>query len=193
MISPRRLYAPVVLGLIIVGGVTWWAARRPWASVVVGSGESPASRFDLLGSEVAAVAAALAIVAVAGALGVIASAGRVRQVVGAALALAAIAGIAATRSSPTGAIESRVNDSPALSPSDPVVSDPTAWPWVTAGLFVVVAALALIVVIYGRRWPTMSSRYERESGATRPAAETTSADLWKAIDQGHDPTADGSS
>ncbi|MCT7355272.1 TIGR02234 family membrane protein, partial [Streptomyces sp. 15-116A] len=69
----------------------------------------------------------------------------------------------------------------------------TAWPYVAAvgGLLLLLAgALALR---YGRLWPAMSGRYERD-GTPRARRRTAPVDpdrpeeLWKALDRGEDPT-----
>jgi hypothetical protein len=51
---------------------------------------------------------------------------------------------------------------------------------------VLLAASGLLTAVRGRRWPGMSSRYERP-GPARPATDDP-ASLWKALDRGDDPT-----
>jgi uncharacterized membrane protein (TIGR02234 family) len=65
------------------------------------------------------------------------------------------------------------------------------WRWVV----VVAATLCLLagiaVVRYASRWPTMGSRYDAPAAsepAVRPSDAWSEADVWKAIDRGHDPT-----
>jgi uncharacterized membrane protein (TIGR02234 family) len=61
-----------------------------------------------------------------------------------------------------------------------------------AGLVAVVTGL--LVVLRGRRWPGMGRRYERpgRSAGPPPARERTdeerTADAWRALDRGEDPT-----
>jgi hypothetical protein len=54
------------------------------------------------------------------------------------------------------------------------------------------AVLALAALVVGLRlaprWPEMSSRYDAPTASAAPAA-TDDLSLWKALDEGHDPTA----
>ncbi len=50
-------------------------------------------------------------------------------------------------------------------------------------------ALALVVAVRrARTWPALGSRYD--APAARAAAPVTDQDLWRALDEGHDPTAE---
>ncbi len=60
------------------------------------------------------------------------------------------------------------------------------WRWVAiAGCLAVIGA-ALLVVTTGRRWPSLSRRYDRDGGAAVSSSEPP--DLWRALDRGDDPT-----
>ncbi|OSP41917.1 hypothetical protein B7767_18395, partial [Streptomyces sp. 13-12-16] len=69
----------------------------------------------------------------------------------------------------------------------------TAWPYVAAAGGVLLLLAGLLALRYGRLWPAMSGRYER-NGAPRPRRKPASVDpdrpedLWKALDRGEDPT-----
>ena len=70
----------------------------------------------------------------------------------------------------------------------------TAWSWVgvVAGLLAVGAAAVATVDVRG--WPEMGSRYDAPGAQPEPVAatepeESTNLDLWRAIDDGQDPTA----
>lgn len=70
--------------------------------------------------------------------------------------------------------------------------DHTAWPYVAAvggGLILLAGLLALL---YGRRWPAMSGRYERNGAPRARRAPVVDPDrpedVWKALDRGEDPT-----
>jgi uncharacterized membrane protein (TIGR02234 family) len=72
----------------------------------------------------------------------------------------------------------------------------TGWPLVgvAGGLLMLLAGL--LALRYGRRWPAMSSRYDRADGkrpaprraAPAPVDPDRAEDLWKALDRGEDPT-----
>jgi uncharacterized membrane protein (TIGR02234 family) len=69
----------------------------------------------------------------------------------------------------------------------------TAWYWATlAGAVLSVAATALAVA-WTPAWPEMGSRYDAPGPAAplpaTPPEEQSSLDLWKAMDEGRDPTA----
>ncbi|WP_436698259.1 Trp biosynthesis-associated membrane protein [Nocardioides sp. BYT-33-1] len=78
----------------------------------------------------------------------------------------------------------------------------TVWLWVALGcsLLAVVAAGAAVRLVPG--WPEMGSRYDAPTSTSAPgrpdassatdrtAAEQSNLDLWKSLDEGHDPTDD---
>jgi DNA-binding transcriptional LysR family regulator len=134
------------------------------------------------------LALALSLVVLAGWGALLVSRGVLRRVA-VALALAAALGVVAS-----------VARAPFVLPDDlrrnvgPVAAgvgtDPTGW-YVTAGVAAMLSAVALGAAWWlVPRWPTMSSRYD--APATRATAADASTadqkDLWKALDEGHDPT-----
>ena len=63
----------------------------------------------------------------------------------------------------------------------------TAWWWLGLVASLVALAAAVLAVRLCPGWPEMGSRYD--APVSRPAAEDMSeVDLWRAIDQGRDPT-----
>lgn len=68
----------------------------------------------------------------------------------------------------------------------------TAWPWVAVLGCVLSCAAAVVALVKAPGWPEMGRRYDAPAGAAQPVvplAEQSSIDVWKALDQGHDPTA----
>lgn len=68
----------------------------------------------------------------------------------------------------------------------------TAWPWVAAAACLVCAAAAVVAVLKAPGWPEMGRKYDAPAGARKPVLpveEQSSIDVWKALDEGHDPTA----
>lgn len=186
----RKLYAPTILGLVVLGAAAWAAARQPWSSTVIGAGKLPGSTIDTAGADAFAPLPALGLVVLATGLGLLASGGLVRRMVGVLAVLASVTGLALSiLAVARGVAESRresLAESPAWS-GDLVATTTTwtLWPWLATGAFGLAVALGLLVVVCARRWPTMSARYD---APTRAASSDEPLDLWKALDDGRDPT-----
>jgi hypothetical protein len=68
----------------------------------------------------------------------------------------------------------------------------TVWPWVAAAACLVSAAAVVVAVLKAPGWPEMGRKYDAPAGAESPVIpieEQSSLDVWKALDEGHDPTA----
>lgn len=181
----RRWYAPTVLGLLVAGGAAWLAAGREWARVTLTTEGLPPDTVVVTGREALPLVAALAVVVVTSALAVLATRGVVRRVVGAVVVIVAsiaavvcLTGAGATDE----ALRRAVEESPAFTGAVP---DADAGPWrlLTAIPFLLAAALGVVVVVVGARWPGMSGRYEAPA-----ARRAESDDPWTALDEGRDPT-----
>jgi len=177
-----------VLGLLATGAIALFAVTRAWASATVRTPGLPTDQVSVSGVDAAPILAGLAVLIVAAALGVVAAGGWLRQLVG--LLIAAVAGLAAVRALTLDAggapLGRALKDSPAyIGGVNPSVNG-AAWPWIAALAFAVACALGVVVAMRGRAWPRMSARYERKD----PAAvdPTDEADLWRAQDEGQDPT-----
>jgi len=80
--------------------------------------------------------------------------------------------------------------------STPDSTSTSGWPWVAVAGCLVCAAAFGFALARAATWPEMSSRYDApgDDGATSvprtgsPEEEPSGAALWKAIDEGHDPT-----
>jgi uncharacterized membrane protein (TIGR02234 family) len=150
---------------------------------------------DLTGRDLEPLVAALGLVGLAGVVGLLATRRWGRLAVGAVLAAAglAVAVTSVPRVAVPGAAEVRdvlVDSGKAggVAPGAAVTATAVpAWPLLAALGGLLLAAGGVAVVLRGRHWPTMSTRYEKP--AARPAAAPTDAGLWDALDRGHDPTA----
>ena len=63
----------------------------------------------------------------------------------------------------------------------------TGWYWTALVVGVLASGCAALAVPFSPTWPAMSGRYDAP-GAAAPKAPESDADLWKAQDQGHDPS-----
>ena len=170
------------------------ATRQRWSegTVTVAGGAFP---LTARGSDVTGVPAALAIVGLAALVAVFAVRRAGRFLVAALLALSGAGTIAAAL---LGASDSSALDEKAAKASGDTSAtvdalSHTAWPYVAAAGGALLLLAGLLALRYGRLWPAMSGRYERD-GAPRPrrTARTVDPDrpeeLWKALDRGEDPT-----
>lgn len=181
----RRLYAPTVLGLLAVGGLTWLALGRTWASARLAPAGLPPDTVAVTGRDVAPLAAALAVVVVTAALAVLATRGRGRLVVGLLVVLVGIGGAAVcllASADVDASLSSAAEQSPAFTGQDLGAISTTPWSWAAAGGFLLATGLGAVTVRYGRSWPAMSGRYEA------PSRSRVDDDPWKALDEGRDPT-----
>lgn len=182
MADGRRLFGPTVLLGLAGSGLAALSGGKPWAA--------PADR---AGSTLVDHAAGH--VPLAGALGLAALAcwgvvlvtrGRPRRVVaglGAVVASGLLATVILGRSS---ALESARAATLVLG-SRGTSAHVTGWWWTALVGSLVGLAAAVVAVRFCSAWPEMGSRYD--APATRPQAEDLDdLDLWRAIDQGHDPT-----
>ena len=69
--------------------------------------------------------------------------------------------------------------------------DLSPWPWVVAAAAAVTAGALARVWVAAPDWPEMSSRYDRraEDARAREDRPQGPAELWRALDEGRDPTA----
>jgi uncharacterized membrane protein (TIGR02234 family) len=180
--------AKAVLGLLAAGAVALFAATRVWASATVRTPGLPTDEVSVSGIDAAPILAGLAVVIVAAALAIVAAGGWLRQLIG--LLVATVAGFAALRAltldAGGAALRRALSDSPAYIGGASPSASGAAWPWIAACAFAVACVLGVVAAVRGRGWPRMSARYERRAPAeVEPIDE---ADVWRAQDQGRDPT-----
>ncbi len=66
----------------------------------------------------------------------------------------------------------------------------TGWFWTTAVASVLALLAGVLAVVLVPRWPEMGSRYDAPAAAAQTEPEPDSdRDLWRALDEGRDPTA----
>lgn len=189
MPEPRRTFGPVVLAGLAAGAATAIAGDQPAAAAA-----GPHSAADALVTYDAhmPVVTALGLVVLACWGVVLVTRGRVRRAVA---ALAVLAATGATVAVVAG--WSQVPDRLRVELAQVGVADAgvghTTWFWAAAvaALLSVLTSAAAVAWVPG--WPQMGSRYDAPGSAPAAAAvapeEQTSLDLWRAIDEGRDPTA----
>jgi uncharacterized membrane protein (TIGR02234 family) len=184
-VTARRLYAPVVLALLAIGGLALLASTRTWLHATVETSGLPADVVVVGGRDAAPAAFGLALVVVAAAVAVLATARWARRGVGVLVVVASVAGAAiALAADPSGGpLRAILAESPAFTGRNiPPVTE-TAWQLVTGLAFIAAAVLGVLIVVLAGHWPTMGGRFES------PAAPAeTEDDLWAALDEGRDPT-----
>lgn len=196
----RRTFGPVVLLGLGAAGLAAVAGSKPWmtgesGNVDADGSSAMASVLSLDGAQDSPLAAALALVVLACWGVVLMTRGRVRRAV-AVLGLVAAVGLSIVTIEAFWSLPDKLADSLLeVSGTDTVSTQVTAWyaaALVGAGLSVA-ATLAAVVLVPG--WPEMGSRYDAPTGqqapadATAAAAPTENIDIWKALDEGRDPTA----
>jgi len=183
-----------MLGLAagVLGAV---AGSNPW----VVDGDAPATGDPVPGIAVAdpvaaagemPLALALSLVALAAWGVVLVTRGRLRRVV-AGLGLLASAGLVATVVVGLLTLEERVDEAILERGSDVLASDFTAWFFVAAVAALGSVVAATLAVAWAPAWPEMGRRYDAPGAAPAeaPREQRSNLDLWKSMDEGHDPTA----
>ncbi|MYY08363.1 TIGR02234 family membrane protein [Streptomyces sp. SID4919] len=192
----RSLAAALLLGAA-GAAIALLASRQGWTE---GTANVPGGDFPLAakGSEVTGVPAALAIVGLAALVAVFAvrRAGRV-----AVSALLALCGAGTVLAAVLGARDPAALDDRAAEVSGDTSAtvdalSHTVWPYVAAVGGALILLAGLLALRYGRLWPAMSGRYERDGSPRRARRAPTvdpdrPEDLWKALDRGEDPTQQG--
>jgi uncharacterized membrane protein (TIGR02234 family) len=183
----RRSFGPTVLGGLLGAALAAVAAGRDWATASVASPGAHTTA-AVKGSTSAPLAIALALVALAAWGVVLVVRGRARRVVAvvgtlasAGVVVTALASLDRVRSDATRAVAAKG----ALSLAGADVSV-TGW-YVACVVAAVVTTVAFVVAVAAAPgWPAMGSRYDAPAGrADAPVAEQ---DMWRAFDEGRDPT-----
>lgn len=185
--------APVAIVGLVSGVVAAVAGNQDWASLDTAGRETPQAVLATAAGAVdpsAPPVTALALVLLATWGVVLVSRGRARRAVAwlglvAALGLLGFA-VAAWLSAPEVFIENRT--------SDAGESTRTAWAYLGVAAAFAAALTSVLAVRSVPYWPEMGRRYDAPGEETTPQGrevpleEQTNLDLWRAIDEGRDPT-----
>jgi uncharacterized membrane protein (TIGR02234 family) len=181
----RRWFAPTVLAGIAGTGLVALAGAKPWASPDGGAG-SPL--VDRSGGHVP-LAAALGLAGLAGWGVLLVTRGVVRRLLAVLSVMVAVALVATAVVGRSSSLDSARHATVDLGRA-PTGAHTTAWWFVAVVCAVLALAASAYAVRYVSAWPEMGSRYDAPSRRPAPVdpAEMEDVDLWRAIDQGHDPT-----
>jgi uncharacterized membrane protein (TIGR02234 family) len=184
----RRWFAPALLGGLVGAGLSALAGGKPWAAP---DGQPGSTLVDDTGGHVP-LAGALGLVALAAWGVVLVTRGRVRRgvaVLGAVVASGLVVTVVLGRSQALDSARKATVDL-GRTPSGAHV---TGWWWAALVAALLALAASAVAVRFCRRWPEMGSRYDAPAAPAREPEpeEMEDIDLWRAIDQGRDPTDPG--
>jgi uncharacterized membrane protein (TIGR02234 family) len=193
-----RSFGPAVLAGLAGAALAAVAAARDWATAS-GSAAGVDVTGAVKGSATAPLGIALALVALAAWGVVLVLRGRVRRLVAAVGALAAAGVVAAVvvgfRRAQDDAVSAVVAQG---GTGNAVPSSLTGWYYACGVGAALTLGAFLVAVVASPRWPAMGSRYDAPGApsaaatagsAGRPAEPATERDMWRALDDGRDPTA----
>jgi uncharacterized membrane protein (TIGR02234 family) len=184
----RRWFGPAVLVGLAGTGLSALAGSKPWASP---DGQAGSTLVDKTGGHVP-LAAALGLVGMAAWGVLLVTRGWVRRVVAVLVGVSAAALVVTAVAARSSALDSARKATVDLGRT-PTGAHTTAW-WY-AGLVAALLALAAaaLAVRHVSSWPEMGSRYDAPTARAEvdDPARMEEVDLWRAIDQGRDPTDSG--
>ena len=185
--ASRRSFWPTVLVGAFGAGTAAIAGNQPW--VYAGSETLTDASGGVIGERPDVTAVALVALASWGVL--LVTRGWVRRVLA---AVSAVAALATTALSIQGLSTTPSTDSVRLSFTAPTSESLTlshgAWGWIAVLGSLLAVGAAAYAIKATPHWPEMGRRYYAPVTAAAAAPET-SLDWWKAIDEGRDPTDEG--
>jgi hypothetical protein len=173
--------AVVVAAGVATAASTAVTSARPWFHLSLPQPDRVGITDDALRADMP-LALALALVVLAAWGAVLVTRGRTRRVVLGIGLLAALGVVACAAAAPF-VLPDQIRDGLPDAPHD--AADPTAAYLVSCVAAVAGVAALAVAWVQVPRWPTMSSRYDAPAARSAAPHET---DLWKALDEGRDPT-----
>ncbi len=186
----RRTFGPVVLLGLGAGTLTAVAGDKP---AVKGSGDAAravSSRLVSFDAHLPLVTA-LGLVVLACWGVVLVTRGRVRRAVAVLATVSALGALVAALAAYTQVPDQFHDELALVGVTDPELSH-TAWYWAAVVGAVLASIAGALAVAWVPAWPEMGTRYDAPGTAPAPVVppeEQSSLDLWKAMDEGRDPTA----
>lgn len=189
--ASRRTFGPAVLVGLAAGTLVAVAGNQAWAKAAEGQGigDEVAAVAVAVGEAKAPLATALALVVLASWGVLLVTRGRFRRVMSWFAAVAALGLMVAVVAGVLAAPDAVASAYEPYGLAEVEVQR-TAWSWVAlVGAMLALGAAALAVRDVAS-WPQMGKRYDAP-GAGEPEpepGERSNLDLWKAMDEGRDPT-----
>jgi hypothetical protein len=181
-VAARRTFGPVVLLGLASTGFAAVASNQTWAT-----SDDPSAMFGAppSGSQ-SPLALSLALAALAGWGVLLVLRGRVRRAVTwlvLALSVGALVTIVLAHSRLADDLAREYAEAPA-----PAVGF-HGWYWIALACAVIAILAAGLAVRWVGTWPEMGSKYDAPGATGVPPEPETPLEIWKAIDEGRDPTA----
>jgi uncharacterized membrane protein (TIGR02234 family) len=199
--TARRELTAAVLASAAAGGLAVFAGGQTWATLsAVRPAPLPPVTGVLAGSTHAPLVPAAGLVLLAAAVALLAVRAGGRTAVGVLMTISGLALAWTAGRALAGGLRDAAAEVPVVV-GTPVAEISTVWPATTAVAGLLGALAGVVVVVRGRRWPAMGSRYERGTAAgagtpvpPRPRTDEERVSLaWNALDRGEDPTDPASS
>jgi uncharacterized membrane protein (TIGR02234 family) len=188
MAEPRRTFGPTVVVGLAGAGLAAFAGSQTWVGGTTCDGRQVGAVAP--GDAPAVTAVALALLAAWGVL--LVTRGRLRRVVALLAALLSL-GLVATVVAGHGSAEDAVRSSLGAVGADCLELDLQGWFWVAVAALPLAVLPALAAVRWVPGWPEMGRKYDAPVEAAeepvKAPEEQENLDLWKAMDEGRDPTA----
>jgi len=181
----RRTFGPVVLLGLAAAGMAAVAGNRTWAEADAFLVPGLATGGGTTSGDVP-LAGGLALVALAAWGVLLVTRGRVRRVVAVLALLVAVGMVVTGVVGWSSSVDALLGELAQRQAQDPTVRR-TVWVWVYLAAAVLSALTSALAVRLVPSWPEMGNRYDAPGSAPEPHEET-GLDLWRALDEGRDPT-----
>ena len=188
--EPRRTFGPTLLLGLGTAGLAAIASSKPW----IGGGTTGATDAQLSAIDTGTrypLASAVSLVLLASWGVLLVTRGVVRRAFALLVAVAAVGLVATVVAGYLTLPDQASTDAGALLSGRTPDTGFSGWFWTAAVAAVVALVPAVSAVRFVRHWPEMGSRYDAPAVSAEAVASHEPAseqDLWKALDQGQDPT-----
>lgn len=179
----RRAYVPTVVLAVLAAVLLVLAANKQ----LVIAPDVPADRYAGRGE--VPLAGGLAVLPLIAWAAILVLRGQARRVAALVALTGFVGSLAAADAGMDGAADAVSEAVAALSATGQVQTQFSTWFWVLAVSAVIGSLMSGVALRHAASWPSMSKRYDAAGAAEEPAGDGSSRDLWRAMDEGRDPTA----